>query len=253
MKRESIYLSTIAPDAGCCARQHGFGLEIAEFCTASNMDEHFAETSAELAPKLKNVSHTILHAPFNELFPCAIDPKARDLARERYRQAMALAQQYNASKVVIHGGYNPRIYYPIWYVEQSIVFWKDFVQEVPQDLEICLENVLEEEPSMLFDIVSAVNDPRLKLCLDIGHVNAYSEISCMEWLEKWSPFLSHFHTHNNDRSWDSHSPLNAGTIPMQEFLVKSFELCPSASFTLEVTEAEPSVRWMLEELPWKND
>ena len=253
MKRESIYLSTIAADADHCARQQGLGLEIAEFCTAINMDEKLADTSAELTTKLDGISRKILHAPFNELFPCAIDTKARELARERYRQAIALAQEYEASKVVIHGGYNPRIYYPVWYVEQSIVFWEDFVKEIPQGLELCLENVLEEEPSMLFDIVSAVNDPQLKLCLDVGHVNAYSQFSCMDWLKHWSPWLSHFHIHNNDRSWDSHSPLYEGTIPMKEFLLKAAELCPSASFTLEVTEAEPSVRWLLEELPWNND
>ena len=37
MKREKIYLSTIATDAVRVAREHGFGLEIAEYCTAWNM------------------------------------------------------------------------------------------------------------------------------------------------------------------------------------------------------------------------
>ena len=42
MNREKIYLSTIAPDASRIAREYGFGLEIAEYCTAWNMDEKFA-------------------------------------------------------------------------------------------------------------------------------------------------------------------------------------------------------------------
>ena len=46
MKKDSVYLSTIAPDAPKVAREYGFGLEIAEYCTAWNMDEKFAGVPA---------------------------------------------------------------------------------------------------------------------------------------------------------------------------------------------------------------
>ena len=253
MKKHQIFLSTIDENAAETASLYGFGLEIAEYCTAWNMDEHFEETDSSVQLKLQNIPSRILHAPFNELFPCAIDPLARKLARHRYLQAIKLAERYHAHKIVIHGGYNPRIYYPVWYVEQSVLFWKDFMKEVPLDMEICLENVLEEDASMLLDIVSAVDHPQLKLCLDIGHVNAYSQISAKDWLGAWAPYLSHFHIHNNDGSWDSHSALNRGTIPMKEFLLSADELCPSATYTLELTEAADSIQWLQEELSWNND
>jgi len=41
MKKDQLFLSTIAPDAAEEARRHGLGLEIAEYCTAWNMDEQF--------------------------------------------------------------------------------------------------------------------------------------------------------------------------------------------------------------------
>jgi sugar phosphate isomerase/epimerase len=252
MDKSKFYLSTVAADAVPMAKEYGINLEIAEYCTAWNMDEKFAEIDPIVREKLADCPKSLLHGPYNELFPCAIDKKARALAAERYRQAIALAKRYGSEKVIIHGGYNPRIYFPVWYVEQSIVFWKDFMKEVPAGLEICLENVLEEEASMLFDIVSAVNHPQLKLCLDIGHVNAYSAVSAEDWLKMWAPQLSHFHIHNNDRSWDSHRALNCGTIPMKEFLLLADKLCPTATYTLELTEAADSVRWLLEELPWND-
>ena len=40
--REILYLSTTAEDAPELARENGLGLEIAEFCTASNMDRDYA-------------------------------------------------------------------------------------------------------------------------------------------------------------------------------------------------------------------
>lgn len=245
MKKEQLLISTTASDADAVARQYGLGIEIAEYCTAWNMDEKFVETDATVRCKIEGISNRVLHAPFNELFPCAIDLKARSLAAYRYRQAIALAKQYGAAKVIIHGGYNPWIYYPVWYTEQSILFWKDFLKDDP-GLEIVLENVLETDPAWLLDIVKDVDNPRLRLCMDAGHVNAYSKIHVMEWLKAWAPYLSHFHIHNNDGSWDTHSALDCGNIPMRELLSQAETCCPEASFTLELMEAEYSVRWLWE-------
>ena len=245
MKKENLYLSTIDADAAAVAREYGLGLEIAEYCTAWNMDEKFSCVDPAVREKLEGISGSLLHAPYNELFPCAIDRKARALAAERYRHACRLAKRYGCTKVIIHGGYNPWIYYPVWYVEQSVLFWKEFLEEDP-GVEIVLENVLETEPQWLLDIVRGVDDPRLRLCLDIGHVNSYAKVALPEWLEAWAPYLSHFHIHNNDGSWDNHDPLDRGSIPMKGFLEKAFSLCPQTTFTLELLEAEPSVRWMAE-------
>lgn len=246
MRKERIYISTTASDDAAVARKYGLGLEIAEYCTAWNMDDEFVRTDMAVREKLDGIQNRVLHAPFNELFPCAIDRKARELAAYRYRQAVDLAKQYGAAKVIIHGGYNPKIYYPCWYIEQSVLFWKDFLKENP-GVQIVLENVLEEEPTMLRDIIKGVNSPKLRMCLDVGHVNAYSKVPVMDWLETCAPYIEHFHIHNNDGSWDTHSALDQGSIPMKELLTKAEALCPDATFTLELMEAESSVRWLLEE------
>ena len=244
MDNQRFFLSTIASDAPEAARRFGLGLEIAEYCTAYRMDEQFPETDAAVREKLTGIARRTLHAPFNELFPCAIDPRARALAADRFREAIALARGYGAEKVIIHGGYNPKIYYPCWYTEQSAVFWREFLRDDP-GVDIVLENVLEEEPDYLIDIVRAVDSPRLRLCLDVGHANAYSPVPVPEWVERSAPYLRHFHLHNNDRSADTHAPLNAGTIPMRELLERSLTLCPEATFTLELPEnAESGAMWL---------
>ena len=245
MKKETIYLSTISPDAPCVAREHSFGLELAEFCTAWNMDEKFTHVDSVVKKKLEGIPRSLLHAPYNELFPCAIDKKARALAAERYRQATDLATRYGSRKVIIHGGYNPRIYFPVWYVKQSVLFWQDFLRGNP-GVEIVLENVLEDDPRWLLDIVAGVDDPRLRLCLDIGHVNAYSSVPLTDWLVLWAPYLSHLHIHNNDGSRDAHNALNEGTIPIKELLLQAQHLCPDATYTLELMNDAPSVVWLQE-------
>ena len=159
MRKEQIYLSTIASDAVRVAKEYGVNLEIAEYCTAWNMDEKFSDIDPVVRKKLTHSPRSLLHAPYNELFPCAIDKKARALAAERYRHAIALAKGYGSEKVIIHGGYQPMMYFPVWYTEQSILFWKEFLKEEP-GVELVLENVLEEEPDWVLDIIKGVDDPQ---------------------------------------------------------------------------------------------
>lgn len=244
---DNLYLSTIDENAHLLAKQYGLGLEIAEFCTPWFLDTEFDRIDPVIREKMRCSDRFVLHAPFSELFPCAIDPRVREVAAERYRQVTRVAQGYGIRRIVVHGGYHPRIYYPIWYTEQSVLFWKEFVKEIPEGTVFCLENVFEEEPAMLAEIIRQVNDPRIRMCLDVGHVNAYSDIPVTKWLESCADITVHFHIHNNDASRDSHSQLFAGTIDMKALLAAIREKCPDATMTLELMEGEPSVRWLLEE------
>ena len=72
MKKERLFLSTIDPEAQDLARAYGLGLEIAEFCTAWNMDRDFPQTDALVQRKLagisrRAVSYTHLTLPTSDL------------------------------------------------------------------------------------------------------------------------------------------------------------------------------------------
>ena len=198
---------------------------------------------------MQGISRSILHAPSNELFPCAIDEKARELAAYRYRQAIDLAKRYGSKKVVIHGGYHPWMYYPVWYVGQSVSFWKDFLKEDP-GVEIVLENVLETQPDLILEILEGVDDPRLRMCFDVGHINAYSYIPIMDWLETCAPWIGHIHVNNNDGRQDLHQGLQDGIIPMKELLQRIESLCQEATITLEMTQTKSSLEWLREKRVW---
>ena len=246
MNLDKLYISTTASDAYDAAQKYGLGIEIADFCTALNIDDNFAETDKHLKNKLDGIERRLFHAPFNELFPCAIDKKARELAFFRYKQAVTLTEKYGASKVIIHGGYNPYMYYPEWYVEQSVLFWRDFMDTLSENVHIVLENVSEETPQLLLDIVKGVKDSRMKICLDIGHINVYSKISVTEWIEQCKGFVGHFHIHNNDGTYDSHNAPENGSILMKEVLPLAEKLCPDATYTLETMSAEASVHRIMQ-------
>ena len=75
--RDRLYISTIGSDAPDLAREHSLGLELADFCMASNMDRDFTQTDRHVRQILTGVSRLMLHAPFSEMCPAAIDPLVR--------------------------------------------------------------------------------------------------------------------------------------------------------------------------------
>ena len=171
IRPDRLFLSTIADDAPETARAFGVGLELAEYCMASNMDVDFDATDVAVRTKIEGLQSVMLHAPFNELCPSAIDPIILDVAKKRYAQAYELARYYGIRRMVVHSGFIPLVYFPGYFTERSVQFWRDYLKTLPGDFTIMLENVLEDSPDMLIDIVKGVGDPRFRLCLDIGHAN----------------------------------------------------------------------------------
>lgn len=240
-----ICLATIDENALQLANQYDLGLELDQFCTAYYMDAPlFEEQDRQVQTMLSRAK--VFHGPFSELAPCAIDPKVRQISMERYNQAYELARSYGISKIVFHGGFIPLVYFPVWYIERSVEFWKEFLADKPNDFVICLENVMETQPSFLVDIVKGVDDPRCRLCLDVGHANVdiVGKVEIEDWIGAFAPYLAHVHLHNNDGSWDWHKNIGEGTLPMERIFDLLDELAPDASLTFEnIDDTEQSILW----------
>ena len=245
MQRERLFLSCMDANAPELARQEGLGLELTAFSYAPNLEDAAQLAAAEA--QCVGTERLWLHAPFAELFPCAIDPLVRDIAKRRYCQTLTIAARLGIDCIVVHAGYQPHVYFPEWFVKQSVIFWREFLRDVPEMVCIALENVMEPSPESLVQIVRQVDDPRLRLCLDVGHANTeISRTSPLEWLEPMAPWLRHFHLHNNFGGWDLHNALGDGTIPMARLLETAQRLCPDASFTIETQSCAASLAWMKE-------
>ena len=164
--RQRLHLSGMDSHAPELARKWGLGLEVTDFCYAPMLDD--PATLPAVREKMAGIDHFWLHAPFAELAPCAVDPLVREVTARRYRQALSAARQLGIRRLVIHSGYIPLVYFPEWFTEQSVAFWWEFLPEVPEDMVLALENVMDETPQLMTDIVRQVDDPRLGLCLDVG-------------------------------------------------------------------------------------
>ena len=83
----------------------------------------------------------------------------RAAALHRFRQAIETAQALGVTRLVVHGGFIPLVYFPEWFVEQSVLFWRELLADVPEGMVLAVENVMEPGPEMLVQIAGQVNDP----------------------------------------------------------------------------------------------
>ena len=230
-----FYVSELDARAPELALERGMGLEIIGFCAAERMEDEELIASEEV--RLRPYARKSLHAPYYELAPCAIDPLIREVSLKRYRQAVATCMRLGIRRMVVHSGFAPRVYYPEWFVPRSIEFWRDFVRELPEDFELLLENVLDVHPEYIRDVCDGVDDPRLRICLDVGHANAYSEVSVEDWISMLGGRIAHVHLHNNDGSRDAHAPLNAGSMDIARILELLDVHAPEAEICIESVDA----------------
>ena len=242
------YIDRTAP----LAKANGLGIEIAEFCISENMD-CLDKVLAHVEYNASMAEDKTLHAPYNELFPMAIDQEIVKVAYRRYEQTLGYCERFGAAKMTVHGNYVEEIYFPGWFIDRHADFWKRFLVEHPSDVIICMENVMENDPDLIPAILKKVDSPRLRMCLDVGHAN----LSCIEpiqWLERCAPYISHYHIHNNTgapaqgrRSWgDRHSALGDGNIDMDALLRRAEELTPDATAAIESYHPEACVEWLKE-------
>ena len=245
MEKDKIYIATFSEGAKEAAERYGFGLELDHLCISENLNEENREKITEEMTKAAAGRSAIVHGPFTELIPCAIDERARELAMKRHMESIEICRELGVRKLILHSGWIPSMYFPSWQVERSVEYWKELVTKAGKDFTICVENVFEAEPDTLMEIIDGAGDPRLKICLDVGHANAVKTTGIVEeWIEKMGERIGHFHLHNNDGGSDSHGELTDGALDMERILRLAEKRCPYATYTIESRKCEKSAAWL---------
>lgn len=193
---------------------------------------------------LQRVSQTIaganfrprVHAPFFDLNPGAVDPVIRNATRMRLSQALEFAGQLNAELMVIHPGVDKWRYPNLSHVwcDNAFLFFQDFIKEAKgTNCRLALENIYEETPDILIQLVDGLNSEWFGHCFDAGHWHLFGRMPLADWLDAINPRLLHLHLHDNHGRADEHLPVGQGTIdflPLQKHL-NQLSKCPS--ITLE--------------------
>ncbi|MFR5859466.1 MAG: hypothetical protein ACLUJC_09610, partial [Clostridia bacterium] len=97
MKQNQLFIATFSNDAAQLARAYGIGLELNHTCISemldlSNRDALLEEIRRDMdASGADTPQKLLLHGPFTEIYPAAIDYRARELGMQRLNEAYAVA------------------------------------------------------------------------------------------------------------------------------------------------------------------
>ncbi len=250
--KDRLYIATFSDRAVEVAAKYGLGIELNDTCISEALDtEQTVHTLAAMKRELAEAKakNAILHGPFTEIVPASIDHRAVELGRTRLEEAYQMCSMLGLHRMVVHSGFYPLIYFKAWHQEKSVLFWKKFLEDKPADFTILIENVFEDEPMMMQDLIRAIDDPRAKICLDVGHANVctMSDYTVCDWISVLGREIGHFHLHNNDGTRDAHGPVHQGAMDMQLVLKTIADCCNSdVTMTIESHTCEESAAWLCE-------
>lgn len=230
--------------------EYPVGIEVIHFGISSVLDEveHEIRNYQERMGEYIQTREISLHGPFFDLAPASFDSQIRKITLERFETTYQVAKKLGAKRVVYHTGFIPITYYIEGWLHNSITFWKEFMCNKDQGIKIHLENVYEEEYWPMVKVIDEVAHPAFNVCLDVGHVNAYSTKTIEEWIEGIGDRIGHLHLHNNDGDKDAHYELCQGNLDMHKVIKLINKIAPNASFTIEVSNRKR----MINSLEWIN-
>lgn len=212
------------------AIEYGMGYEIPVF-ESPEMLIHKEQHLDILQLRYQNIpGWRSLHVPLQDINPVSVDPEIALASLRRCTQAVEACKALGAKYIIFQSPYNPAYKYGGKYqewVSASADFWKSLIEEQLRatDIVLLIANFMEEEPTLLRDLISRVDSTRLKICLDTGHVNLFSAKPAIDWLDFLDTDVEYVRASNNDQATNSHSAFDEGTIDMKG-LINHMALLP---------------------------
>lgn len=182
-----------------------------------------------------------IHAPFMDLNPGSIDRSVRETTRQRVEQTLECARVLKARVVVFHPGYSRLTYgsaVDLW-VANTVAFWQQQSARIRQSgCQVALENIFEEEPGTLLQVLQQLDRSLFGHCFDSGHFNMFAQVSLEAWFASLGGYIIESHLHDNHGLADEHLPLGEGTIDFQQVTDLLKQYAPQAVWTLEAHSLE---------------
>lgn len=225
------------------AIERGLGIEIMIFAFPDILDGDWRVTLAEYKEILKPMTGTLtLHGPFLDMVSGSPDPRINAVCVQRYSHAIRLAAELNAKQVVFHanfiGSLHNTFYREGWH-QRSVEFWIPMAEYAEQHgITALLENMWEFDPTIISDLLTDVNHPSLRACLDVGHAHLFSDkqFTFEYWLRTLEPWLTEMHMNNNNGILDEHHGFDwqRGVLDYHEILPKIRRINNKLDLVLEM-------------------
>jgi sugar phosphate isomerase/epimerase len=148
-----------------------------------------------------------LHAPFFDLTPGGLDPHILQQTRKKLRAAFDLIPVFQPRSIVCHLQFEANKHgyvFEKWFAS-ALDTWASLIPlAAGYNVPVMFENTYEMEPSIHAAMLTELNSPFARFCLDAGHLLAFAGSSWPQWLPALLPWLGQLHLHDNNGSRDQH-------------------------------------------------
>ena len=227
------------------ANRLGYGIELQDFVepnlTVSEKKKLLSIYGKELSmltgPKA-------IHGPFLDLKPSSPDLLIREASRMRYAETMDIANFLKADYVIFHSQINPYLNLPSLRklnAVQAAEYWNEALSTTKFEGTILLENIFEETPEMLLELLREINNDRVRVNLDIGHLRL-GKTSLREWIYSLRDWISYIHVHGNDGKFDIHHQPNDIEIEELIGILNELEIYPALALEYPVTDMGSEIK-----------
>lgn len=227
--------------------QLGIGLEIQDFAKPDLLDEGWEERVEEYKKTLDGFSNTLsLHGPFLDLKPVSPDKKIRQASYERYILTLKIGKKLDVDYIIFHSQISP------WIKEPKIKeltnrlnkeFWNGILREM-EDYKgiILIENVFEEDPIFIKDLIDTIDLPNVKVCLDIGHAILESKSGLEDWIRILNKRIEYIHLHWNNGIYDEHNRPSNKNIAFIIKLLDKYNINPIIALEYHIDNLDEEIK-----------
>lgn len=216
------------------ARKENFRFEVFELSVPFVTDD--PDASEKLIKWYAgNAINESLHGAFMDINPGSGDPKIAKVSKDRCEQSCDIARTLGCRRVVFHASAHPFLYsnYLEYMTPRCVDYYTELSARYPE-MTICIENSMDAYTDSLVMLMKAVDSPRIRVCLDIGHV-FYSNEPVEKWFDVLGEYIDCLHLSDNNLKYDDHLAVGDGKIPWKAVhRAWTSAGCPGSAATIEV-------------------
>jgi len=185
---------------------------------------------------------TFTHGPFLGLDIASLNDHIAQYSTECLKQGLRVTSGLGGAVMVMHTNYSP------FFSRSGLREWLgNWSARMPAILEkantlgvrIAVENAWEERPEALERLVELLPGGEVMVCLDMGHINAFSRLPVQRWWDVLGEKVIALHLHDNDGLSDDHLPPGRGIFdfPALARILRDREPLPLMTLEVDIEQA----------------
>ena len=185
---------------------------------------------------------TFTHGPFLGLDVASLNGHIARYSADCIERGLEVTAGLGGSTMVIHTNYSP--FYSREGLREWLGNWGErmsglLAKAAGLGVRVAIENAWEERPEALARLVDVLPPGAAAVCLDMGHINAFSKRPVRRWWDLLGDRVVALHLHDNDGSSDDHLPPGRGIFdfPALVEILRGRSPMPLMTFEVDVAGA----------------